>query len=249
MLFAYIDETGDPGEMVKPKSSPVLGMAAVLVDEVSAPALREVVRQLRKDFGVQEGKVMSWKDHVRTHDRRKHVAAVLASVRNIKVIYVYSDKRLTVGKFTSERGLFYNYVALKMYKNILWAARNWKGNEGVHTRFGHVRDMDHDATRAYFKRQEPVETKVPFHLERGLKWVSSEQFLESQAADLFAGCLKEGIWPDTYGRTEGMYIQAVWPQIRTNPVGCVIPLGLMSMPQNDHVKRWDWYRCNHCETE
>ena len=250
MVFAYIDETGDPGTVVKPKSSPIFGMAAVLVDDQSAPVLRAAVSQLRTDFGVPDGKVMSWKDHLRTHDKRKHAAAILAAVPNIKLIYVYSDKRLTTaGSFGNQRGIYYNYVAFKMYKNILWAARNWRGNEGVHTRFGHVRHMDHDATRAYFQSQIAAAPNVPFHLERGLNWVSSDRFLESQAADLFAGFLKEGIWPDEFGQIEGMYIRKVWPQIRRNGDNCVIPLGLMSMPNSQNVKAWNWYSCGHCEAE
>ena len=250
MVFAYIDETGDPGAFVKPRSTPILGMAAVLVDDESAPLLREAIIQLRADFRVPDGKVMSWKEHIRNHDRRKRAASVLAAIPNIKLIYVYSDKRLTApGSFGNERGVYYNYVAFKMYKNILWAARQWKGSEGVHTRFGYVKDMDHDSTRAYFASQMPVSGTVPFHLERGLNWVSADRYLESQAADLFAGFLKEGIWHDTYGQIEGMYIQIVWPQIRTNGSGCVIPLGLMSMPNSQNVRSWDWYQCAHCEAE
>ncbi|PMD04197.1 hypothetical protein CJ199_13460, partial [Brevibacterium paucivorans] len=67
----------------------------------------------------------SWKEYVRDHDRRLHVADHLSMLDKVQAIYVYTDKAaVTEGTYTTERGALYNYVAGKMLKNILWAARN-----------------------------------------------------------------------------------------------------------------------------
>src|SRR4051794_18481357 len=99
MVYAYIDETGDPGNGRKAGASPIFGMGAVLVSDRSAPLLRDAIHQLRADFGVPDNKILSWKDYVRNHDKRAHTARTLAAIPNIKVIYVYSDKARTAGGF------------------------------------------------------------------------------------------------------------------------------------------------------
>jgi len=58
-IHAYIDETGDRG--ASPQSSPIFGMAAIILDEQGAVATRAAVKQLRADFNVPDGSVMSWK--------------------------------------------------------------------------------------------------------------------------------------------------------------------------------------------
>lgn len=250
MLHAYVDETGDRGLVGKPGSSPIFGMAAVLVTGESARQLRAAVARLRDDFGVPQGRVMSWKDHVKTHARRLHAAQVLAQVTDVRIIYVYCEKAQVVGEYTKDRELFYNYVALKMYRGILWAARNWKGtSEGICTRFGHVRGHDHRSTEAYFRSQLPREPRVPNQMERGLRWVSADRYLESQAADLYGGFLKAATWPDEFGNVEGRFIRTVWRQIRRGDHDCPVPLGLMSMPDNDLVKQQEWYDCAHCRQQ
>ncbi|MDJ0336443.1 DUF3800 domain-containing protein [Salinibacterium sp. G-O1] len=246
MLFAYIDETGDRG-LDKGGSSPVFGMAALIVDDDSAEAVQAAVSRLRADFNVPANRVMSWKDHLKTHARRKYAAGVLGAISNVRIIYVYCQKDRVVGQYTSNRELFYNYVAIKMYKNILWAARNWKGvSEGIHTRFGHVRGHDHTSTEAYFRFQLQFDSKVPSGMERGLRWVSADQYLESQAADLYGGFLRAAIWPDEFGNVEGQYLKQIWHQIRRGSGDCPIPLGLLSMPSNDIAKNSSWYECTHC---
>ncbi|EYT66877.1 hypothetical protein H489_0100770 [Curtobacterium flaccumfaciens UCD-AKU] len=250
VLHAYIDETGDRGLLSKPGSSPVFGMAAILLTDESALAVRSAVEQLRREFGVPDGKVMSWKDHLKTHSRRTHAAQVLGAIRDVKLIYVYCQKDQVEGEYTQHRELFYNYVALKMYKNILWAARNWKGvTEGIQTRFGHVRGHDHTTTDAYFRYQLQFEPKVPFGMERGLRWVSADRYLESQAADLYGGFLRSAVWPDEFGNVEPGYILRVWHQVRLGPGGCPAPLGFMSMPRNDIATSLPWWPCSHCNAK
>jgi hypothetical protein len=78
-LHVYVDETGDRGS--SSASSPIFGMAAIIVDEQGARNTRAAVQGLRADFKVSSGVVMSWKDHVKTHDRRRRAAAVLGTRR------------------------------------------------------------------------------------------------------------------------------------------------------------------------
>lgn len=247
VLHAYIDETGDRGPLSKAGSSPVFGMAAILLTDQSAAAVKQAVEQLRAEFGVPDNRTMSWKEHLKRHSRRKHAALVLGAIRDVRVIYVYCQKDQVIGQYTQQREAFYNYVASKTYKGILWAARNWKGTAaGIQTRFGHVRGHDHRTTASYFERTLQPDPKVPTEMERGLRWVSADQYLESQAADLYGGFLRSAIWPDEFGELEDAYIRSVWHQIRVGPNGCPIPLGFLSMPRDDIARSLPWWCCPHC---
>lgn len=241
-VYAYVDETGDLGAPDTPGASPVLGMACILVDDQHAEGLRDAVRQLRADFGVADGRIMSWKRHLANHERRVHAAETLALVPGLRVVYVYTDKNRVVGDYVRERGALYNYVAGKAYKSILWAARYDFSGKSLHTRFGHVRGFDHDLTRNYFNRVLVPDAKVPTHIEAGLRWVDASQFLESQAADLYAGFLRAAVWPDAFGRLEGGYLLRIWGQVRTGSA-CKIPLGFMSMPSDDIARELPWWPC------
>ncbi|MDE9365062.1 DUF3800 domain-containing protein [Luteipulveratus sp. YIM 133132] len=246
-VHVYVDETGDRGG--SRESSPIFGMAAIVVDEAAAVAAREAVRLLRSDFKVPDSSVMSWKRHVKTHDRRRRAASVLAHVDGLRVCYVYALKsQLRSGSYRDDPQRFYNYLAFKTYKNSLWAARNMKGPEArVWTRFGHVRGHDHRTTEAYIRHQASLDPKVPFDMEQGLRWVSADVYLESQAADLFGGFLKAALWPEgEFGYVEPSYLLTVWARIK-NSESCAIPLGLMSMPRNSIVAQNTWFPCGHCD--
>lgn len=223
-------------------------MAAVLVDDTGAAALRRAVAELRADFDVPPNAVMSWKDHVKTHDRRRRAAEVLGGVENLHLLYVYAKKSaLKRESYVAHPQRFYNYVAYKTYKGILWEARNWKGASArLWTRFGHVRHHDHNTTLEYVRREAAADLKLPHSLEQGLRWVSADQYLESQAADLFGGFLKSALWPEgRFGYTEPSYLLSVWPLL-AHSNDCAIPLGIMSMPSNEHLLNEPWFPCQRC---
>jgi hypothetical protein len=245
-VHVYIDETGDRGG--GGRSSPIFGMAAVLVDERGAPALRSAVARLRVDLKVPQGKVMSWKEFAKTHDRRRHAAEVLGAVPGIKLCYVYSVKAaLTPGTYRDDPQRFYNYVAFMTYKSVLWAARSWKGaGAEVWTRFGHVRHHDHRSTESYIRREAARDARVPFEMEQGLRWVSADKYAESQAADMFAGFLQAALWPHgEFGYVEPSYLLKVWHHIRDSEK-CAIPLGIMSMPRSELLAATPWFPCGGC---
>ncbi|GGB26293.1 hypothetical protein GCM10011492_15630 [Flexivirga endophytica] len=245
-LWAYIDETGDRG--IGPRSSPIFGMAAVIADTSGAANLRAAVNQLRADFKVPDGRVMSWKEHTKNHDRRRHAASALATIKGIKVCYVYAQKSaLDPTSYVRDIALFYNYVAMKTYTSILWAARNWKGNDcQLWTRFGHVRAHDHRPTKRYLERMARQNPRLPDDIEQGLRWVGAGDYVESQAADLFGGFLKAALWPSgEFDLVEPAYLRTIWPLIR-NSDSCAVPLGLMSMPENKIVTTHDWFPCANC---
>jgi hypothetical protein len=245
-VWAYIDETGDRG--TSNSSSPIFGMAAVLVTDVGAVNLRAAVSQLRSDFGVPANMPMSWKEHTKTHDRRRRAVEVLSAVQEMKVCYVYVVKsELSPTSYVSDVARFYNYVAYMLYKSVLWAARNWQGTSAnVWTRFGHVRGHDHRTTEAYIRFEASMDNRVPFHLEQGLRWVSASQYIESQAADLYGGFLKAAIWPSgQFNYVEPQYLLAAWSQIRNSEI-CAIPLGIMSMPRNELICQNSWFPCGGC---
>lgn len=246
-VHVYIDETGDRGR--SPGSSPIFGMAAVIVDLTGAQEVQHAVDQLRTDFHVPSGKIMSWKDYVKTHDRRRRAAEVLGAVTHAKLCYVYSVKNsLRPGSYLDVPQRFYNYVAFKMYKSVLWAARSWKGTEAkVWTRFGHVTKHDHATTDRYLRWQAAVDPKVPHDIEQGLKWVSAGKYKESQAADLYGGFLKAALWPSSpFGYVEPAYLLSVWHQLR-NSDSCAIPLGIMPMPDYKPLTQAPWFPCKRCD--
>ena len=230
------------------KSSPIFGMAAVILDDAGAGAIRGAVEVLRQDFKVPAGRVLSWKAHVKTHDRRRRAAEVLGSLHGVQVCYVYSVKsELRAGSYVEDGERFYNYVAGMTYKAVLWAARNWKGPDvRVWTRFGHVRNHDFRTTEAYLRRVVSQDHRVPSHLEQGLRWVSANTYQESQAADLYGGFLRAALWAQgDFGYVEPSYLVSVWHQIR-NSSSCAIPLGIMSMPRSDLLTRNSWFPCRAC---
>ena len=245
-VWVYVDETGDRGQT--PDASPIFGMAALLVSERGVVPLREAICQLRAEFNVPEGRPMSWKRDVKTHDRRRRAADVLGAVPGIKVCYAYAVKEhLGDHSYKSDPTRFYNYVAKRTYFASLWAARSWKGNAArVWTRFGHVRHHDDRATKAYLMSQSSGDTRVPSHMEQGLQWVSADKFAESQAADIFGGFLKAAVWPSgPFNYTEPAYLRSIWSLIR-NSETCAIPLGLLSMPRNSIAADSIWHPCHNC---
>lgn len=135
---------------------------------------------------------------------------MLSAVVGLKVCYVHVVKaELHQNSYLQDRQRFYNYVALKTYRSVLWAARNWKGDAAqVWTRFGHVRGHDHRTTDQYIRRQAAQDERVPDHMEsRAFAGVSADRYLESQAADLFGGFLKAALWPGgEFGYVEPSYL-------------------------------------------
>lgn len=107
--------------------------------------------------------------------------------------------------------------------------------------------FDHGTTtRPYLEGPVVAPANVPNHIEQDLRWVSATNYLESQAADLYACFLKAAVWPDRYGNFEGGYLRTVWHQLR-NSEGCAIPLGLMSIPESSLVACHDWFPCDACK--
>jgi hypothetical protein len=223
-------------------------MAAVLLDEAGAADARGALEGLRNDFRLADGSVMSWKEHVKTHDRRRRAAEVLGGVSGLRVCYVYALKSaLRSGSYLDDPERFYNYVALKVYKSALWAARSWKGPHAqVWTRFGHVRRHDHRSTERYIRRESTLDRKVPDGMEQGLRWVSADRYAESQAADIYAGFMQAALWPHgEFGYVEPVYLLSVWHQIRNSDT-CAIPLGIMSMPDRRLIRKNPWFPCTQC---
>ena len=222
-------------------------MAAVLVPEGSVAALRAAVAILRTDLSVPNGKILSWKDYAKTHDRRRRAAEVLGAVDGIKVCYVYAKKSaLQAGSYVDDKERFYNYVAFRTYKSIVWASRNMGATE-VMIRFGHVKHHDHTRTKAYIDWQASIDPRVPDHLVKSMRWVPADRYDESQAADLFGGFLKAAVWPSgQFGYVEPSYLLSVWHRIR-NSENCAIPLGIMSMPENGVLTSEAWFPCDHCK--
>jgi hypothetical protein len=244
-VYVYVDETGDRGSAAS--SSPIFGMAAVLVPEAQGPALRAAVATLRTDLDVPSNKVLSWKAYAKTHDRRRRAAEVLGTIDGIKVCYVYAKKdALRPGSYVEDKELFYNYVAGKALRSIVWACRSIGATE-IHIRFGHVKHHDHSRTKTYLESEISGDPRLPNNLVKSMRWVSADRYAESEAADLFGGFLKSAVWPaGQFGYVEPSYLLSIWHRIR-NSEECAIPLGIMSMPERALVKAEPWFPCSNCK--
>lgn len=246
-VWAYGDETGDRG--LSDKASPIFGMATVVGDAEAMQELRETIRSLRSDFNVKDKTVMSWKENLKTAERRLHAAITLAKLKRHSVIYAMSMKsELADGSFQSDDKRFYDFVASSAYKSTLWAARSLGATE-VRIRFGRVKGVDHDHAREFIRKENDDDPKVPTYLEKELDWVGADKHFESEAADFYAGFLKTAFWPDGFGNTDHSYLHRVWHQIRKGPTGCAVPLGLYTMPHYGVVVETDWFMCNSCPTK
>lgn len=246
MLNAYIDETGDRGS--SGNASPIFGMAAVVVEDTAERAMREALRQLRKDCATPEERPLSWKESLKTHERRKRAAALLSQVTaGVKVIYVCNQKSLAYpGSYVGNPRLFYNYVAYYTLERILRCADNWQGGgQDVNVRFGQVKGFDHQVTQRYFdfKRRGADWYPPPWGRKASLTWVSASQYEMSQVADVYAGFMKASTWPDDFGDTEGSYIQKVWHQI-DHASSCVLGKGLKGMPTHQVFTTQPWWPCS-----
>ncbi len=183
---------------------------------------------------------MSWKDHVKKYEYRLHAAEVLGSLENITVLYAYADKaRLKPGSYVDDVDRFYTYVAGKMYTSIVWAvAYGYSDPAEAIIRFGHVRGHNHAATNAYLRNDIPrTKKKFPTEVVKSIRWVSADQYLESQAADLYGGFLKAALWPTPQrwgpGRPQWDFLKTIWHQVRRDPDGKATPLGLFAMPDKE----------------
>ena len=198
-----------------------------------------------------EGRPLSWKKDLKTHERRKRAAALFAQVTNgVKVIYVCSHKGMNrPDSYVADTERFYNYVAAYTFERVLMCADDWPGaSQRVNIRFGQVKGIDDELTRNYFelKRYGQQWHGLPWGALASLKWVSADQYEMSQVADVYAGFMKASVWPDEFGATEGAYIQAIWHQIR-RAHGCALGFGIKGMPVQEVFTGQDWWTCP-CKT-
>lgn len=215
MRYVYIDETGDLGLRPTPGSSPVFGMAAVIVDRGTAAHLREAIAKLRSDFTVPDGVVMSAKRHVKSHDRRTHAARVLAHVPGIRVVLAYVEKqRIKPVISETQPHALYDLVALEISRAVMRAVgQEMQPGLPVHIRFGHVRGHQGDAQRILGAMALPSEHSSSHAFPESIRWVDSATFVESQSADLYAIFLHAAVCPNQFGNVETAYLGIVSNQI------------------------------------
>lgn len=258
-VFAYIDETGDLG-VWNPDgpntTSPHFGMACVLMTEAGRVQSRALIEELRAEFKASSSKkAFSWKNHVRAHDERQYVADRLAGLDQVTVLYVYVVKAaVTRGTYTANTNLLYNYVAGKMFKNILWSApRLGAQAKELEIRFSHMKGFDHGTiTHPYLTGPVARGSRLNLDLVSVLKWVDPAAHAESDVADLFGGCLNSALRPGKWGYVEGDYLRRVWPRVRNRAqchdettAYCAVPTGFMPMPSYD-VANETWFPCQPC---
>lgn len=252
-LYAYIDETGDLGANYNsPGTSRYFGMAGLVMTSAGAAASRQLIMSLKHEFQVPPTMNLSWKRHARDHERRKYISQRLATLEGVQAIYVFTDKQAVQGNYINHRGYLYNYVAGKMFKNILYSARHWEGSQNdLKVRFAHVKGFDHGSVSEPYLRHR-VQNLPSLENLNELSWVDARAYKELDVADLFAGCLNAALKRDKYGNTEGSYLQNIWHLVRnadqceTDSQYCAIPLGFMPMPHYGLLQGAHWFACGEC---
>ncbi len=242
LLRAYVDETGDRGTSAS--SSPFFAMAGVVVAVEDEPALRQTVRQLRADLKVPATKPMHWREHVKTFERRQHVAACL--VRHpIVVNYVVFEKAAIPQNAYLRRDqmVFYNYAAKLMLQRLLLTAEAWPSGPGRLTAtFGHVRGFDHANTRAYLRTIAARERWRPYWqlLDGIVQWADSRTYDGLQVADQYAGMLSVALRADQFGGFDPHHLLAVRHQIRRDG-GRSWGAGFKVLAQRDAMESYPWW--------
>jgi len=216
LLRAYIDETGDRGH--SGKSSAFFAFAAVLVADEDEGDLRAAMSKLRRNLSVPAGKALHWNQHVKTFQRRQHVATELAATPSIMIIYVIVEKTaipVSSGLHASHQ-VFYNYAAGMMTERLLLAARDWTGgSRDVVIRFGHVRGFDHTTTQRYFALEAAKSSWIPWNRLHGNVHFSDQSSWDGlQAADQYAGMLNVAVTPDEFGGYQEAHLLRIRHQIR-----------------------------------
>jgi len=240
---AYIDETGDRG--TGPRASPIFGMASVILGRDAERRMVEAVSTLRSRFDIPEGKVMSWKDHIKGHHgKARYAASVLGAVPGVTLVYAACFKKdLTYATFQRTVEGFYDHMAYHTLRLTCYAASYVPPTgKRLRVRFGQVKGHESEPTRKFLKAQKDAHPGVHWDTVERLDWTSAEQYPCSQAADLYAGFLKAAIWPDEWANsTEGQYLKLVWHQIRKKD-GCVFPLGIYA-PTTQSLRQESWWDC------
>jgi hypothetical protein len=241
LLRGYIDETGDRG--FSEKSSPIFGVAVLLVAEEHDRELRDTVTRLRNDFGVTTVP-LHWVKHCgpKDHDRRRHVARQLALVPSVQLIYVLVHKAdvPTNSAMRGDHSLVYNYVARLAFERIALAARDWPGGRRrAIVKVSHVKGHDHPELLRYLQHlcpQQPGSAWVPWSLATSAVTIDSPaRILGLQAADMYAGILNAAMSTDRYGHSDYDHLLTTAHQIRRAASGKVLRYGIKVLGDEDQL--------------
>lgn len=203
-----------------------------------------VMSQLRRDLGVPPGKALHWNEHVKTHERRQHVAKQLAAVPGIVVTYVIVEKTaipVSSGIYSNHE-LFYNYAAAMVTERMLLAARDWPGGKrDVLVRFGHVKGFRHSSTVAYFKKKAASPSWVPWDRLRNLQFSDQATWDGLQAADQYAGMLNAAVTPDKFGGYAETHLLRVRLQLRRSGAGLSMGWGFKVLGNSATFTSLPWW--------
>jgi hypothetical protein len=245
LLRAYVDETGDRG--MKGKASDYFAFAGIVVSDEDEPAMRAAMSQLRRDFGTPAGRPLHWKDHVKTHDRRQHAAAVLAKLP-LTINYVAVEKSAipATANIRGDQAKFYNYAAGILMERLLLTARHWPGGQrDLVATFGHVRGFRHQETQDYFALKRDLDPAwVPWARLRRVSFDAQVLWDGLQAADQYAGMLSAAICPDRWGGYEHHHFMAIRHQIRRDSNGKCDGYGFKWLGNQATVTTLPWWPAN-----
>lgn len=223
-------------------------MAAVVVPDTHRQGLSDAIAGLKSTIGIPLKSPLHWNQHAKTFGRRRLVSETLARVEGVRVNYVIFAKASIPSQaaIMSDRVLFYNFVAGIALERVLLTASEWPGpDKRIQVHFGHVKGFDHNVTQEHFAsmRRKP-NSIVDWSLlvgDPGFKHTDRSSGI--QAADQYAGILKQAICADEFGQYEEHHLLSIAHQIRKNPAtGRAWGYGFKVMAPEGAIEGLPWWR-------
>lgn len=242
----YVDEHGDRGFTTK--SSAVFAMTAVMVPAESAPHMRVVAKGLRGEINTT--KPLHWVDHFtpkpKHAGRRRLAADMVATIPDVKVIYVVADKATLIASqhLRSDQDAFYNYMTKLLLERVAFAAQHWHGGSRLAlVRLSAVRNMDHAESLDYLHAvRERGKTRAPFNfISWPPTWHGPDRYDGLQVADLYMGMFGCAIGGSDSDAACGEHLMKHRLQIRRGPQGKVLGWGIKVYGEEGFITRRAWW--------
>jgi hypothetical protein len=232
ILLAFVDEIGDRGYTAK--SSEYFAMSAVVFPLALQQKIKDCIAGIKSKLGINLKTPLHWRNHCRRHDVRKFVAAEIAKLERLSVIYVVSDKKAV----PDDQAKFYNTVAAFTLERILKHTEDLETKVSV--RFGHVRGFNHAATLDYFRQRDWRVCDYRCLYDEP-KWISADSNSGIQLADLYAGILGAAMIADRFGNYENGYLRTIQHQIRKSAKGTINGYGIKALSADNKPQSFNWW--------
>jgi hypothetical protein len=223
---AYVDESGDRGWTLRPPdlppgvrggSSRIFSLTAVLIP---AGAEHEALRAwdvITPQVGRRPGDVVHWQN-VKGHGARRHLAATVAALPNVRVISVVLCKHhLQHAAGLHDPGRLYNWTLRLLVERLSWFGH--RSGDTVAATFSQVKglrpELLHDYIDKLRGRDDTYMEWASLMLPFGISTPTNRRML--QLADTASGAIFSAFEPDDLGYVTRDYLDIVRPALWRRP--------------------------------